>query len=68
VMTIARLLFAPAILSAYTTYGLISALRIAGKNSFGNCFAGASAGFMYGSYYIFTGDKLDRALFGDRND
>jgi len=47
---------------------LISALRIAGKNSFGNCFAGASAGFMYGSYYIFTGDKLDRALFGDRND
>lgn len=64
-----RVFFAPAIISAYTTYGTVSAAR---SNVTGsvmrrarNCVAGAMAGFTYGSYYVITGRALTVRTSGE---
>lgn len=64
-----RAFFAPAIISAYATYGLITSVRAGAQKSIMNrvrdCGAGTLVGVAYGGYYVATGQSLDRALLGE---
>lgn len=66
-----RMLFAPAIVSAYTVYGAThtshSIAKEAGRASVGvgDRFVGGALGFTYGACYVLTGQDLRTILFKD---
>jgi hypothetical protein len=65
-----RAMFAPAIISAYTTYGVISAARTLPPTEsrisrLRGYLAGSIVGLAYGSYYVVTGERLNTFLFKD---
>jgi hypothetical protein len=65
--TVVRFAFAPAIISAYATYGACATVRRSSSGMPGvrRLFSGIVAGAAYGSYYVLTGEKLDSFLFRD---
>ena len=61
------MLFAPAIVSAYVTYGIVStnkaiSTKFSRKPVARDYVAGAILGLAFGSYYVVTGNRIDEDL------